>query len=107
VVQSTSGKLGAQPLLEVDVDGVDVLSVDVIEDVVDELLLLLVETFPGEVPNSANAETATTTRTATARTAPRFTIGGISASPLKGSAKALNVRPAGRGGVDNRGPRCR
>ncbi|MDA4127594.1 MAG: hypothetical protein OK452_10420 [Thaumarchaeota archaeon] len=85
VVQSTSGKLDdAQPLLEVDVAVVDVLGVDVLEDVIDELLLL-VETFPGDDPNSANAETATTTRTATARTAPRFTVRPRSNSPLKGS----------------------
>jgi len=86
VVQSTSGKfVNAQPFLVVDVEVVDVLVVDVLEDVVDELLLLLVETFPGEVPISANAEPATTTKTATARTAPRFTGGAKSDSPLKGS----------------------
>ncbi|MDA4119324.1 MAG: hypothetical protein OK436_01935 [Thaumarchaeota archaeon] len=76
MVQSTSGKFaGAQPLLEVDVAVVDVLVVDVLEDVVDELLLL-VETFPGELPSSAKAESATMTRTATASTAPRFTFWG-------------------------------
>ena len=85
--------------MEVDVVEVEVL-VDVLEDVVDELLVL-VETFPGEAPNSTNAETATTARTATARTAPRFTFWASSDSPLKGSqvcwscreyeAKAINV----------------
>ncbi|HEV2138390.1 MAG TPA: hypothetical protein VGR53_06080 [Nitrososphaerales archaeon] len=85
VVQSTSGKLvDAQPFLVVDVVVVNVLVVDVLGDMVDELLLL-VETFPGEDPNSENAETATTTRTASARTAPRFTFRERSDSPLKGS----------------------
>ena len=77
VVQSTGGKPdGGHPLREVDVAVVDVLVVDVPEDIIDVLLLilLLVETFPGDDPNSTNAETATTTRTTTARTAPRFTV---------------------------------
>ena len=74
VVQSTSGKfVDAQPFLEVEVVVVVVLVVEVLEGVVNELLLL-VETFPGEDPNIANAETATTTRTATARTTPRFKV---------------------------------
>lgn len=94
VVQSTSGKfVDAQPLLEVDVVMVDVLVVEVLEEVFDELLLV-VETFPGEDPNSAKAEIATTARTATARTAIRFTIRGISASSLKGSQVPCSRREA-------------
>jgi hypothetical protein len=63
-----------------DVLVVDVLVVGVLEDVVDELLLV-VETFPGEDASIAKAETATTTRTATARIAPRFTIRNLRLAP--------------------------
>jgi len=83
VVQSTRGKfLAAQPFLEVEVVVVDVLVVDELEDVVDEVLLV-VETFPGGEDSNAKAETATTTRTATPRTAPRFTMRESRLRPLR------------------------
>ena len=59
---------------------VDVLVVDKLADVVDELLLV-VETFPGGDASSAKAETPTTTRTTTARTATRFTKGESTLRP--------------------------
>ena len=65
-----------------DVLVIDVVDVPVLEDAVDELLLV-VETFPGEDASIAKAETATTTRTATARYAPRFTIRESSVRPLR------------------------
>ncbi|MDA4119455.1 MAG: hypothetical protein OK436_02600 [Thaumarchaeota archaeon] len=74
----------------VDVLVVDVLIVDVLDDVIDELPLV-VETFPGEVASKAKAEIATITTTATARTAPRFTVGAKSESPIKGSQVYFNI----------------